>query len=502
MRGTTRRVALALALTGLFATACGSRVSDGLRQRAADAALGVGGAPGGGTAASGAGGTAGGTAGAADSTGGPTATGQRGAGGGSAGSVAGRGGKGGGAGTVQAGRGGGGGRTGARSSTPRGGNGGATDVGVTATTISVGTVADLSGPVPGIFSGAVTGAQAYANYVNSRGGVEGRALKIVPADSQTDCNANQNATRSLLPKVFAFVGSFSLYQDCGTKVLRANRGVSDISYPLGPDTKANPTNFPPQAAPLGYQNGMFRYWAGRYGGKVKKVGSLYANIPSAVASQKAAEKAAGTAGWKFVYSRSTGATQTTFQAEILQMKRAGVQLVYIIAQNAANAAEIKKEADQQGFKPVWVIPIAYASDFLKLVGDPAAAEGIVGANLFSLFFTRSEAAAIPEVALYQQWMRRTDPNAAMDLYSMYAWASAKLFVQALQAAGPRATRAGLMAQLRKTTSFGGQIIAPTNPAGKKPGNCYVVWVIKGGVYQRQDTPGRYRCDGTFVPYGG
>src|SRR5688572_32624093 len=56
-------------------------------------------------------------------------------------------------------------------------NGGATDVGVTADTITLGTVTTLSGPVPGLFLGASLGVQAFAAYVNSQGGINGRKLK-------------------------------------------------------------------------------------------------------------------------------------------------------------------------------------------------------------------------------------------------------------------------------------------------------------------------------------
>ena len=38
-----------------------------------------------------------------------------------------------------------------------------------------------------------------------------------------------------------------------------------------------------------------------------------------------------------------------------------------------------------------------------------------------------------------------------------------------------------------------------DPAHKRPGNCYVLWVIHGGQYQRIDTPAdAFRCDGKAV----
>ncbi|MFN2539013.1 MAG: ABC transporter substrate-binding protein, partial [Mycobacteriales bacterium] len=86
---------------------------------------------------------------------------------------------------------------------PPGGNGGATDVGVTATTLTVGTIADQSGPRPGLFNGTIAGARAYFAYVNSQGGVYGRRLQTSVGDSGTACNQTADAHKALINKVFA-----------------------------------------------------------------------------------------------------------------------------------------------------------------------------------------------------------------------------------------------------------------------------------------------------------
>jgi ABC-type branched-subunit amino acid transport system substrate-binding protein len=392
---------------------------------------------------------------------------------------------------------------------PEGGNGGATDVGVSATQITVGNVADLSGPVPGLFQAAPYGAEAYFAYVNSQGGVFGRKLKLLNADSQTDCTANQNAHTNLMSKVFAFVGSFSVFDDCGTKILLEHPDVSDLSYPLGPETKANNTNnFPPQVAPLGYQNGMFCYWAQKYPDKVKHVGSIYANIPAVVTSQKMIRHAAESCGWVWTDDIAVGATDTTYNAAINKLQRDGVTLIFEIATNAQGAAEMKREWDAQATgeqkNALWVVPIAYASDFIERLGSAAQAEGIIGHNLYSMFFNAEDAKNIPEVALFQKWMKLVHPRDALELYAMYSWAAAKLFVQELRAVGPRLTRKAFISAMRTVHAFdGGGIVNESDVAGKKPANCYLLWAIHNGAYSRVDTPAdKFRCDGTFVPYSG
>ena len=392
---------------------------------------------------------------------------------------------------------------------PAGGNGGATDVGVTATTVTVGNVADLTGPVPGLFQAAPYGAQAYFAYVNSQGGVFGRQLKIIGADGQTDCTANQNAHSNLLPKVFGFLGSFSLFDDCGTKVLQQNPNVPDLSYALGPETKKNTVNnFPPQAAPIGYPNGMFCYWAQKYPDKIKKVGSIYVNIPSVVLSERMIENAAKSCGWNWADSIAVGASDSTFNAAINKMQQDGVQIVFLVTTNAQNAAEMKREWDAQASgaekDAKWIVPIAYASDFIQRLGSASEAEGIVGHNLYSLFFSPEDAKNIPEVALFQEWMKRVHPGAALELYAMYSWAAAKLFVQVLKSVGPKLTRQAFLNEIKKVHAFdAGGIVNQSDIAGHTNSACYLLWQIHNGAYQRLDTPpDKFRCDGTYVPYNG
>ena len=84
--------------------------------------------------------------------------------------------------------------------------------------------------------------------------------------------------------------------------------------------------------------------------------------------------------------------------------------------------------------------------------------------------------------------------------ALYGWTSAELFVQALKAAGPQATRAGLMSALQQIDKFDANgILAQGGPASKTPAVCYIMVQVHDGKFQRVDSPpGGFRCDGTYV----
>ena len=68
--------------------------------------------------------------------------------------------------------------------------------GVTSSTIDVGNVATVTGPVPGLFEGAQVGTEAYFAYIDSLGGVGGRKLVLKTGDDAYSCSQNQSVTRS------------------------------------------------------------------------------------------------------------------------------------------------------------------------------------------------------------------------------------------------------------------------------------------------------------------
>jgi ABC-type branched-subunit amino acid transport system substrate-binding protein len=383
---------------------------------------------------------------------------------------------------------------------PPGGNGGATDVGVTATSITIGHVSDLSGPQPGLFQTAVNGTNAYLAYVNSTGGLYGRQLKIAVADSQTSCEGDRSGHAGLMDKVLAFAGSFSLFDSCGATALKANPGVPDAHLAVTPEANAIPNNFSVNPIGTTINNGVYAWATQKYGKDVvEHTAFMYVNLPAVTNIAKLQKHAAETTGWKFDYERAVGATETDFTADIIQMRQKGIRM-FLTLYNADQMANFKPQADQQGFKPTIMAPLMYDQTFFKKLGGTAAAEGIVGATGSALFFSAADAKSVPSVALFQKWYAQVSGGAAADTFAADAWAETALLVEAMRRAGPQLTRARLMAELRKIHSFDADgFFAPADPAAKKGSGCYVIFTIKSGEYVRTDSPTKgFRCDGKMV----
>jgi ABC-type branched-subunit amino acid transport system substrate-binding protein len=484
---TVRTLALVM-LAALLAGACGARLDPNVRKQAAAAALNAGGS---GTAGSGATGDNSGVPGAV--------TGDQGSSGALSGGTA----------TTGPGATQGGSAQGSGSGSGSSGcAGGATDTGMTANSVVLGNVSSTTGPVSGLFEGAMEGAQAFAAYANSIGGLCGHSVRIQFADDGTNCQNNQNSTEELAGKVFAFVGSFSLYDGCGGKYFAAHTQVPDIHVALAPEAETPPNHFDVETGELGYATGMFAYYANKYGAKVKNVGTLYPNVGGAVPKQQAIRHAAEHEGWKFVYSRAADATESDWTGDFVKMcQQKHIDIFFAPAENAAYAAKMVNDESQAGCPKslINIIPIAYDQAFVQDVGNTQTIEGLQGYNEYSLFFNADEGARIPELKLFQQWFARTWPGKPANLYALFAWASGRLFQQAFEKAGTHVNRASLISELQKIKSFNANgIMAPVDPTAKHGGvKCYILWQFHNGKFERIDDPATgYRCDGEFLPVNG
>jgi ABC-type branched-subunit amino acid transport system substrate-binding protein len=366
----------------------------------------------------------------------------------------------------------------------------ATDIGVTPSEVLLGNVSTLSGPVPGLFQGAVVGALASIAYQNSQGGVAGRKVRLKAEDDQFDSGQNRAVTVGQLDEVFAFLGSFSALDDVAAREIGA-AGIPDLSYALNDAHRDLPNNFSVQPAhPGGWQLGYFNWYKAKYPGATQAVAGLYGDVPAAKRLYLDAKAAAESLGYRFVYERGIQATETDFTADVVRMRQAGVKMVYSPL-DGKGSARLAKAFAQQGFTPeVYMATAAYDRAYLTLAGS--AAEGTTVPLLFSMFQGEDP---IPEVRLMNAWVQKVKPGYTPDLYTVLSWAQGRLLFQAMERVGPELTRARVIEAVRAIGTFDSHgLLAPANPGTKEPPTCFIVATVARGAYVRAAPSGGFICD--------
>ena len=373
--------------------------------------------------------------------------------------------------------------------------------GLTPTTVTVGNVSTL---FAGLFKGAQVGTQAFAAYVNSRGGVNGRQLLVDSYDDGYQGAPNKQAHSQVLQKDFAAVGGFSLQDSYGETVVSANPGLPDVTVPLDQTLSDLPNLFSPDPGAVGWQLGPLQYFKNKFPGDIKGAGALIADQPSAITKWSGEKAAMQSIGYKVVYDPQFDITQTDFTQNVVAMRQAGVKILFLEQMPENYAAAVVKALNQQNFHPHIVFGVSTYAE--QLVADSGGASAIDGAYLEGLtsLFLGEDASTIPAVNTFLTWVQKTSPGFKPDLYTLFGWLSGQLFVQGLQAAGPNPTRGSVLRQLAKISSFNGNyLIANSNPAGKVPANCYVISQIVKGKFQRLDDPpttgsaNGYRCEAPY-----
>ena len=373
--------------------------------------------------------------------------------------------------------------------------------GLTATTVRIGNVSTLLG---GLFKGAQVGTQAYAAYVNSQGGVNGRKLVVDLGNDNYAGAPNRQLTQQDIGDDFAMVGSFSLQDSYGGAVLARNPQVPNVTVNLDSATAALPNSFSPDPTPDGWQLGPIAYYQRKFPDLVHDTGALIADQPSAETKWTAEKAAMEHLGYRVVYDPDFDISTTNFDQYVVQMRNAGVKILFLEQMPYNYAGAVFKALDLEGFHPVVVLGGSTYSD--QLVASAGGAPAIDGSYFEQgeALYLGEDAASLPAVRTFQTWVQRVSPGFAPDLYTLFGWLSTELFTQALRAAGPDPTRGSVLQALRNITSFsGGYLTGTANPAKKIPSSCYIIGRVEGGRIQRLDDPPidgpthGYRCDEPF-----
>jgi ABC-type branched-subunit amino acid transport system substrate-binding protein len=378
----------------------------------------------------------------------------------------------------------------------------ATDVGVTADTITVEVMADVGSPLaPGLFQGNLDALNAYATYVNANGGIGCRKLVVKTWDSKLNADESKNGLIDSCANAVAMVGSNALFNpdvktlvDCKDSSGAAT-GLPDVAA-LANDIneQCNPTSYLIQAvaetcpvtqgtprplkAFVGPQKFYLKQTPGLHG--------LYlvpGDLPTTVQSSTYQIKAQENAGikWDGTPKVSGRDEQSAYTPKIQALKAANGTYVYNGSNDRA-MINVRKEAKAQGVTSVkvWACSLACYTRNMLSGGGP----DVEGTYVWMQFLPFEEASANKEDQAYVDGVGA----AKVDSFGAQAWQAAALFKTVVDGivktdGANGITRKAILAGLKATTDFDANgWMGKKDLKGISP--CFMIMQIKGGKFVR------------------
>ena len=374
--------------------------------------------------------------------------------------------------------------------------------GITNSQITIANVADLSGPVEGLFKSVQAATTAYARYFNSTSSICGRKLNVTGLDSQTSERGDQQAAQSACSNAFAMVGSMGAF-DAGGASTVSKCGIPDVRA-TATETARQRTNVTFEAYSLATNlipSSPFDWFKKTFGDAYQHAAFVYLDAGASslnAASFIAAEKKLG---FKFVYEQpiSVKGGLIPYDSYAQKMASQGIKYVQYIGSASPYASQMKAAIDNQSknnpkFKPIWVMdPTGYSTEYT------GAGSMTNGTYVFDAGPLLEEANRNPQLATYLTWLQRTS-GGAPTFYGLYAWSAAALFTETAVQLGGKLSRSTMLAALSKVHNWTNHGMTPPNdPAGKRTPNCLSVIQYNNGKWVRK-TPYPYTC-GSLIDSG-
>ena len=336
------------------------------------------------------------------------------------------------------------------------------DPGVSSTQIVIGTTTPLTGPASPGYKDVAPAAQAYFNYVNANGGINGRKIKYVVKDDQYNPAKTKSATSELIlrDKIFAMFGALGTPTHSAVVADLNRRGIPDVFVNTGSSNFDNPRKYPT----------TFPYFPSYV--VEAKVMASYIQGDSSLRSKKRclffqdgefgdnAQKGFNAAGMSFdtTVSYFSGQQVAPFTSQITKMKSAGCELVVFFGVTSATA-QMLGTAAKAAFRPSWMIT--------SVGSDPSVLGASLGSSTNALLngiYSPSFLVPIQDTRnayVSQMKVIATKSNLPWNFYTFYGINTAYVLSQALKAAGPNLTRKGLVNALQtKASTFRSAAVVP------------------------------------------
>jgi ABC-type branched-subunit amino acid transport system substrate-binding protein len=340
-----------------------------------------------------------------------------------------------------------------------GGGGGAneaSDTGVTADTITIGSHYPLTGVAAPGYSTIPLGAQAYFDYVNDNGGVNGRKIDwVYKDDGYNPTNTSQVVNQLVLEEeVFAIMGGLGTPTHSAVVDFLNSEGVPDLfvasgSRLWGEEPDKNPETFG---------------WQTDYESEGKIIGQYISeNFPDAKVGLFLQDDDFGEDGEKgvrqFIDDQIVGAERytpgnTNVGPQISALQAAGAD--FVVGFNVPSYTALSQLTSLQlGFRPQWFYsnvgsdPTLVGALLKNFSQGKVSDASLLDGTLTTSYLPTVDQPDDPWVQLFQKVWDSNGGEGDLTNYEIYGMSQAYTMVQALQAAGQNPTRESLVDAVEK-----------------------------------------------------
>jgi branched-chain amino acid transport system substrate-binding protein len=327
----------------------------------------------------------------------------------------------------------------------------ASDPGVTPTSILLGGTTPLSGPAAA-YASVARGANAYFQYVNSRGGVLGRKITYTYLDDAYNPASTVQQTRQLVEQdhVFAIFNSLGTEQNLATREYLNAMKVPQLFVATGD------TSFGAEAAKYPYTIGFQpSYQAegtllGRYVARARpasKIAVLAQN--DSYGRDLLLGFKRGLAGGKarVIAAQNYDVTASDVQSQIAKLKSSGADALAVFA-TPQFAIQAYVYAEKLGWKPFVIDNAVSSAANIMVLASEGGKNPVVDGTISVVFLkdpTDPKWKRDKAIILYRQIMGKYAKGANVsDVYHVYGMAAAYTMVEALRKAGKNLTRDSLI----------------------------------------------------------
>lgn len=357
---------------------------------------------------------------------------------------------------------------------------GATDRGVTDTTITIGVISDTSGVVTVPTAGIDGSVEAFVQFCNSLGGINGRRLLLKHYDSKI-LNEGDAMRQACDDNIFALVGSGSVQDDQGALTMVQCKLVEVAAYTATYVKGLSPRVFSPVPNPgTSYAVGPGKFIAQQFPEAVKKAAILWPNLPVG-RTQAARQRDAYSreAGFDFVFSNPTDVLVQDWGPIVSALKNKGVEWITDVT-TVSELEHLLQAMSDAVWRPT-VVDLGQQYYDESLPGKP----GTQGALVLTNTVPFEEADRRPALQVYLRWLKKASPRTPPTTLGVQAFSAGLLFAQAASALGSGLTRDGLIEQLQKIKRWdGGGLQAPADPGDNEGLRCFLYMQVRGNKFVR------------------